>query len=272
MARAIEPYLMPDPMQMEECEEGDEPMANDFHRIEQTFCFMVLREAFAGPDCYVSFERWLRMQLVRQNPLQPDLLVALGVPDKNRDVYDPHEEGKPPDMVAEFLSPSSLAADQIGKLEAYRLLGIREYWLFNPAGSFPLPYIQGWALHGELESEPLPEMADGSIASRVLPVRFIVRGGLLDVLDQSTGQPLSSKRTWELQLREETAARQRDIAAWQRDVAVLRREVAVLREETAARQREADALHRENVARLQAEWEVERLRAELDQLRREREK
>src|SRR5579859_1519242 len=203
MARVVAPYLLPDPMRMEECEEGDEPMANDVHRIDQTFCFTVLRAKFAGPGCYVSFERWLRMQPVREHPLQPDLLVALDVPDKNRDFYDPHLEGKPPDLVAEFLSPSSLEADQIGKLEAYSLLGIREYWLFNPAGAFPLPDIQAWTLHGKQEPDPLAVEADGSIASRVLPVRFVVRGGLLDVLDQTTGEPLSSQRTWELQMRRE---------------------------------------------------------------------
>jgi len=200
--------------------------------------------------------RWGRLdeQPVRQHPLQPDLLVALDVEDKNRDYYDLHIEGKPPDMVAEFLSPSSLQADQIGKLEAYSLLGIREYWIFNPAGAFPLPYIQAWTLHGERDPEPLLSEGDGSIASRVLPVRFVVRSGLLDVLDQTTGEPLSSQRTLELQLGEEISVRQREAAALQQETIV----------------RLQGELENEAAARLQAELEIERLRAEVERLRRER--
>lgn len=73
----------------------------------------VLYDRLAGPECYVSFQRWLRRDPAgRQPSLQPDLLVALGVPDALRRVYNPWELGKPPTLVAEWLSDSSLTADR----------------------------------------------------------------------------------------------------------------------------------------------------------------
>ena len=79
--------------------------------------------------------------------------------------------------------------------------------------------------------------------SRVLPVRFVVREAILDVLDATTGELLNPLRAQELHLQEEITARE---------------------QATAARQQEA-------AARQVAEEELDRLRAELDHLRKERE-
>ena len=118
-----------DPMCMDEDEaEDDEPLATDGHYREQIYVYSVLYDRFAGPDCYVSFQRWLRRDPERrQSSLQPDILVALGVPNALRRVYNPWELGKPPTLVAEWLSDSSLKADRELKAGEYRKLGIAEY-------------------------------------------------------------------------------------------------------------------------------------------------
>ena len=224
-----------DPMCLEEDEEGDEPLATDCHYREQIYVYTVLHERHAGPDCYVSFQRWLRRDPEGREPsLQPDILVAFGVPDALRRVYNPWEHGRPPTLVAEWLSDRSLNADRVAKPKAYRKLGIGEYWLFNPYGEFPDPRIQGWDLQAAGEPAPFPVEADGSVRSRVLSVRFVVREALLEVLDAATGEPLTPQHAQALRLQEESVAR----------------------------------LH-EAAARRQAEEEVERLRAELERLRRE---
>lgn len=239
-----------DPMCLEEDEEGDEPLACDGHYREQIYVYTVLYERLTGPDCYVSFQRWLRRDPKGQRPpLQPDILVAFGVPDALRRVYDPWEHGRPPTMVAEWLSESSLTADRELKPEEYRKLGIGEYWLFNPHGEFHDPRIQGWDLQAAGGSAPFPPAEDGGVPSRVLPVRFAVREALLEVLDAATGEPLTPWRAQEVRIREETAARE------QADVARLRADAA---------REQSDA------ARRQLEEEVARLRAELRQLRGER--
>jgi Uma2 family endonuclease len=240
-----------DPMDLAYSEEGDEPMASDFHYLEQVFCYTVLYERFAGPDCYVSFQRWLRRDAAGKEPmLQPDLLVARGVAQRNRRVYDPWQEGKMPDLVAEYLSPTSLKADQHGKVDAYRKLGIPEYWLFNPSGEFAGPRIRGWNLQGREGPEPLAAGPEGSFASRILPIRFAITDDVLEVLDRSTLVRLTPLHAQQLRIRE-AEARQR---------------------EAEARQREAEARQQtETERRRQAEAEVARLRAELERLRREQE-
>lgn len=236
------PFPVLDPMNLEYSEEGDEPMASDYHYLEQILCYTVLYERFAGPDCYVSFQRWLRRDAAGREPmLQPDLLVAQGVVQRNRRVYDPWQEGKIPDLVAEYLSPTSLTSDQVKKVDAYHKLGIAEYWLFNPAGEFAGPRIRGWNLQGKGGPEPLSEEADGSFASRVLPIRFAVLDDVLEVLDGRSLQLLTPLHAQQLRIRE-AEMRQRDAE---------------------------DRWHAEAMAREQAEAEAARLRAELERLRRE---
>ena len=222
MVDVAAPLAIPDPMNLpEDWEEGDEPLASDYHNLEQIHCFTVLHDMFAGPNCYVSFQRWLRRDPLPK--LQPDLLVALDRPDYNRNEYDPRQEGKPPDFLAEWLSPSSLSADRSGKPDAYSKLGVREYWVFNPAGTFPGPRLQGWTLRGEAPPQPLPAAADGSIASRILPVRFLIAGDVLELLDYRTGEPLTpvqaAKRRW----RQEFELRMAAEAAQQKAEAEVRR-------------------------------------------------
>jgi Uma2 family endonuclease len=250
---ALAPTVIPyrDPMGMDEdAEEDDEPLATDGHYREQIYVYSVLYDRFAGPECYVAFQRWLRRDRERRlSSLQPDLLVALGVPNALRRVYNPWELGKPPTLVAEWLSDSSLKADRELKAGEYRKLGIAEYWLFNPYGEFRDPRVQGWDLQAEDDPAPLPGEADGSVASRVLPVRFVVHETRLAVLETTTGEPLTPLRAQELHILDEIARRER---------------------EAALRHQAEQEAQREAAARRRAEEELARLRAELEQLRRER--
>jgi hypothetical protein len=143
-----------------------------------------------------------------------------------------------------------LKADRELKAGEYRKLGIAEYWLFNPYGEFRDPRVQGWDLQAAGAPAPLPVEADGSVASRAMPVRFAVHETRLDVLDPRTGEPLTPLRAQELHILDEIAKRQRE--------AELRRQAE-------------QGAHREASARRRAEEELERLRAELEQLRQERE-
>jgi hypothetical protein len=235
----------------DELEGQDEPLAHDRHHREQDRCLAALQARFAGPDCYVTRDRWLLMDPANPtDKLAPDLVIALGVPDRLRGEYDPVVEGKAPDLLAEYLSKDSLAADLDDKRRRYAALGVREYWVFNPWGEFAAPRIQGWALHGPEQFEPLPVEADGSIASRVLPICFAIRDDLLDVLDRDSREPLSPLRALETRLKAEQEAR--------------RHEAEARRHEAEARRHEAEARRHEAEARQQAEAEVERLRRQLE--------
>ncbi len=47
----------------------------------------------------------------------------------------------PPDIVIEILSPSSMTRDQITKRDLYEKKGIKEYWIFDPAGKIVWKYV-----------------------------------------------------------------------------------------------------------------------------------
>lgn len=183
---------VPDPMNLDPWIEQDEPLASDFHREEQVACYQALKERFPLPDTYVSFERWLIVTLDdRVRKVQPDLLVAIGVPHLSHDEYDPAYEGKAPDVLMEWLSPSSLKADLVEKPRDYARMGVREYFVFNPNARFAVPRIQGWRLRREGEKEALPTGDEGCVASEVLPVRFCIVREQLVALDRETGEPLT---------------------------------------------------------------------------------
>jgi Uma2 family endonuclease len=231
---------MPDPLHLEGWEEIDEPLATDPHNNEQIDVYTALRARFAGPSCYVSLNRWLRMDPANpRDLLLPDILVALGVADRSDEShYVPSDEGKAPDLLIEFLSQDSLKADRSVKPRRYGKLGVRELFVFNPAGLFSPHHvrIQGWSLDTTGGRTSLPVEPDGGVNSRVLPVRFAIRFNQLFVLDQVTGVPITELQEMRLAYMHEAEARQR---------------------EAEARQREAEA-------RAQAEAEVRRLRELLE--------
>lgn len=260
MVSTATPLDIPDPMNLPDDWEGsDEPLANDYHNLEQIHCFSVLYDMFAGPRCYVSFQRWLRRDPLPR--LQPDILVALDRPNYNRNEYDSRLEGKPPDLLAEWLSPRSQASDLIAKPDAYAKMGVREYWVFNPAGQYPGPRIQGWTLRGEAPAQSLAVAEDGSIASQILPVKFRIAGDVLELLHRQTGEPLTEvqavKQQWHHEMELRAAAQEAAAAA---------QEAAAAAEEAATA-----ALRREAETRVRAEAEIRRLQAELERLRREHE-
>ncbi len=278
--------VAPDPMRLEGWEDNDEPLAHDTHRWECTYCEATLRAAFAGPDCYVSAETWLQMDPANpRDRLQPDLLVSLGVPQEPRGEYIPSLEGKPPDLLAEYLSPSSVEADLHLKRPRYTALGVREYFVFNPAGRFRYPRMQGWTLHRNGRADALIPAADGGISSNVLPVRFVIVDDQLLIVDRESGRPLSElplvqqrlQQALRDVLREAEARHQAEARAAQEADARHQAEARAAQEADARRQAEARAAQEadarrqaearaaeEAEARLVAEREVTRLRALLE--------
>jgi len=265
--------VAPDPMRLDGWEDNDEPLAHDTHRWECTYCEATLRAAFAGPDCYVSAETWLQMDPANPSDrLQPDLLVSLGVPQEPRGEYLPSLEGKPPDLLAEYLSQSSVEADLHLKRPRYAALGVREYFVFNPAGRFRYPRMQGWTLHRNGRADALIPAADGGISSNVLPVRFVIVDDQLLIVDRESGRPLSElplvqqrlQQALRDVLREADVRRQAEARA-ARAEAQAEHEVEARRQAEARAAEEAEARRQEAEARLLAEREVARLRALLEQ-------
>ena len=115
--------------------------------------------------------------VAHKRTLSPDTFVAF-VPERARASYDVETEGVFPPFVLEVVSPSSAARDHEEKLEAYDLLGAREYALFTPRED-GASALQGYrrAVNGAFE--PWPRDERGRLWSEVLGLYLMVRGTLV---------------------------------------------------------------------------------------------
>ena len=67
----------------------------------------------------------------------PDCLVAFDVDTAaiwRRIGYDPIQNGKAPDFVMETASRTTHLNDSLHQRDIYQMLGVREYWRFDPTG------------------------------------------------------------------------------------------------------------------------------------------
>ncbi len=88
----------------------------------------------------------------KRDNLSPDVYVALDVEPGSRDAWFTWEEGKAPDIVFEIASPSTWRQDVStaprGNLTLYGRLGVREYYVYDPAALVP-PHLRAFAWRDE---------------------------------------------------------------------------------------------------------------------------
>jgi Uma2 family endonuclease len=247
----------------------------DVHRREILHTIETLERHFRdAPDIYVSGN--LMFYYEEGNPsavVSPDVFVVKGVRKGLRRTYKLWEEGVAPCVVIEMTSRSTRLEDKGNKRALYALLGVREYFLFDPLGEYLKPPLQGFTLvDGEYAA--LPVESDGGIISRELGLKLSRDETVLRLFDLASGREVV--RTEDLSdVLQQTLARVHQAE----EQARLTAEQARLAAEQA--QREADArrlaeeqarlateqAQREADARRRAEAEIERLRAELQRLR-----
>jgi len=216
------------------------PMAETDVHIQQ---LIYLREALSDyfrddPNVYVAGN--LFVYYVEGDPSQvvaPDVFVVKGVPKGNRRFFQVWKEGKAPDVVFELTSKKTRYEDLGAKKGTYEVLGVQEYFIFDPLGEYLQPPLIAFRLtpegYRQVEGEPL--------VSRVLGLELRVEGNFLRLVDPRTGEKLLTP------LEAQEARRQA---------------------EEARRQAERRAAE-EAEARRRAEAELEQLRAELARLKGE---
>ena len=126
----------------------------------------------------------------RKAPVVPDLFVAWTPPlAENRTSYKLWEYPVPA-LVIEMLSGGGTAKKDVGsKRRTYEHLGVREYWLFDPAGhKLPTPLV-GYRLRAG-RYRPIAANAAGRLPSRVLDLDLHVRDGELRFRDPVTDEDL----------------------------------------------------------------------------------
>jgi Uma2 family endonuclease len=267
------------------------PMAEtDIHRDDMIDLIATLRDRFAAdPLVYVSGNILLFYEEGNKHKhVSPDVLVVRGIPKLPlRDHYLRWKEGRSPDVVIELTSKSTRREDQEEKMALYRdVLGVTEYFLFDPKEEYLKPSMQGYRLTQPGRYEAIAWEA-GRLPSVVLGLHLERRGPELRLYDPATGRILPTpqegrqqeaearqraeearQRAEEARQRAEEASR-RDAEARQRAEEVSRREAEARQRAEEASQRDAESRQQAEQARQQAEEARERSEAEIERLRRE---
>ena len=229
-----------------------EPMAESEQQyIPMTETVAEMRHWFRDRlDVYVIGDMLVYYRMNRTDiRVAPDIFVVFGVTSRHpRDSWLVWREGKAPDFVMEIASPGTWRRDVYDKRILYALLGVREYWRFDPTGLCFTPVLVGEALDPITgQYGPLPVIMDASGVLRghspLLGLEFRVEEGLrLRVYDPATGERLRTLTESEDLLQSETEARQ---AA---ETAVTEAEAIASEAETARQAAEAAATEAEAIA------------------------
>ena len=117
---------------------------SDFQLGPLMYAIEALRASFQEhDDVYVAGELFLYYEEGTPSAVvAPDVFVVLGVPNPLRSSYLLGREPKAPDFVLEITSQSTRTQDQGTKRERYALLGVREYFQYDPTRDYLEPPLQ----------------------------------------------------------------------------------------------------------------------------------
>jgi Uma2 family endonuclease len=241
------------------------PMAEtDVHRDLMVDLITELRTYYAGQRVYVSgnllicYERGNRRRHVA-----PDVFVVKEVEPRVRDNYLVWEEGRAPDVVIELTS-STEEEDRTTKMALYRdVLQVREYFLFDPRGDWLDPPLQGYRLVKGKYRKIRPRQ--GRLPSEELGLHLERQGNQLRLWNPRTQAwlPTPDESRRQDRLARESAEERAESAEERAESAEERAEQEGQARAEAERRAAAEAR-----ARKEVDAELERMRKELETLRR----
>lgn len=117
-----------------------------------------------------------------EDVVSPDVMVFFGVPKKDRTSYKSWEENDVmPSVIIELASRSTWHADRTQKRELYEMLGVKEYYIFNPLYPKTLPAFMAFQLEdGVLIKQ---DIENGKIYSDLLGLELVDTGKTLRLYD-----------------------------------------------------------------------------------------
>lgn len=121
--------------------------------------------------------------------VSPDVFVVKGIPKGLRRSYKLWEEQQVPCTVFEISSRSTRLEDLGNKKVLYAMLGVQEYFLYDPLAEYLRPALQGFMLANDSYIAMLPD-ASGALISQELGLRLWPEKDMLRMVDISTGQRL----------------------------------------------------------------------------------
>lgn len=226
------------------------------------------------PDIYIAGNMFLYYEEGNPEAVEaPDLFVVKGVDKERRRTFQLWKEKAVPCFILEFTSKSSRVNDQVHKKSVYEMLGVQEYFLFDPEEEYLKPSLQGYRLT-DTGYERLEADKDGSLISRELGLRLQRESQQLRMSDLVTRDKVLNHSENVEARRIEAEARQKAEEAQKKAEEARQKAEEARRQEEKARwkaeedlRQEAEARRQEAEARQKAEAELERLKAELEKLR-----
>ena len=171
----VEEYLVTDGLPMSDSDVQALTM-RDAHCVLDHYFHNVL----GNPNVYVAIDTMVHYERYNYGKhLAPDVMVVLGVSGHSRDSYQTWEEGgQAPDFVLEVLSRKTHLRDQKDKRTAYRDMGVRECFRYDPKGT-TMAQRTGHRLEGERlvdgKWKPLQRQGKERIRSEVLELELRVK-------------------------------------------------------------------------------------------------
>ena len=222
---------------------------NTKHLSETSLWFHELKERL--PTATVCSDLPMHYRQGDKNAsLVPDLFVALQAPPQESRPSYKLWENPLPELVIEMLSEGNSENDVGPKQFTYEYLGVREYWLFDPAGfQLPTPLV-GYRLR-KGRYQPIEADAAGRLRSDVLGLDLRVRDDELRFRDPATGEDLATyseavKQQLAEKLRADTAERER--AAERRGRLAEKNRADTAERERLVEKNRADTAERERLA------------------------
>ena len=125
--------------------DGTPVAESDFQLTPLAYAREALRDYYRDrADVYVAANLFIYYEEGnRDAAVAPDVFVVLGAPGHERHSYRLWQEPKGPDFVLEVTSRRTWREDQGRKRKLYRMLGVCEYWQYDPTGDYLQPRLQG---------------------------------------------------------------------------------------------------------------------------------
>jgi len=176
--------------------EDREPVGEtDWHMMALIWLREALEDHFAGrEDVKVASDMFL--YYVEGDPSAckaPDVMVIPGVNKRLRRTFKTWVEKALPSAIIEIASERTWQEDIGDKCTLYAQLGVPDYFVFDPEGSYLRPPLQGFRRKGQ-KYVRLAVGAEGSLTSKELGLRLIAEGPMLRLIDPQTGQPIPTRK------------------------------------------------------------------------------
>lgn len=235
------------PPEIDYPESDGKPMGEtELHRNWTIRIQDILQQRYRGQLLYVTSD--LLLYYEEGSPTKfvvPDCFVVQNCATHLRRTFQTWKEGRVPDVVIEVTSRSTSRADMVDKPIIYEMMGVQEYFLFDPTSDYLESSLQGYRLiDGQFREIP---PIDGRLRCLTLGVVLSVHDQDLQIFDFETGVEQLTEAEFEQSARlQAEQGRER---------------------ERLAKEREREAREREQAARVAAEDRVRALEEELRRLK-----